>query len=130
MCDKAVCYFQFYLCFHLTFTLNLVYHNFLPTKNNHRLFFRQFGNIKGTTGRRISKQFPELNIKGSVWTRAYFVATTGNLSSEPFNIILKIKVIDMQITYVLELLNPNKRKQDVFYKNIKEVVKNQNIRVV
>ena len=38
--------------------------------------------IKGTTGRRISKQFPELNIKGSVWTRAYFVATAGNVSSE------------------------------------------------
>ncbi len=38
--------------------------------------------IKGTTGRRISKQIPELNIKGSVWTRAYFVATAGNVSSE------------------------------------------------
>jgi len=38
--------------------------------------------IKGTTGRRISKQFPDLNIKGSVWTRAYFVATAGNVSSE------------------------------------------------
>ena len=38
--------------------------------------------IKGTTGRRISKQFPELNIKGSVWTRAYFVATAGSVSSE------------------------------------------------
>ncbi|SEM84428.1 MULTISPECIES: IS200/IS605 family transposase [unclassified Candidatus Frackibacter] len=38
--------------------------------------------IKGTTGRRISKHFPELNIKGSVWTRAYFVATAGNVSSE------------------------------------------------
>ena len=38
--------------------------------------------IKGTTGRRISKQFPELNIKGSVWTRAYFVASAGNVNSE------------------------------------------------
>jgi putative transposase len=38
--------------------------------------------IKGTTGRRISKHFPELNIKGSIWTRAYFVATAGNVSSE------------------------------------------------
>lgn len=38
--------------------------------------------IKGTTGRRISKHFPDLNIKGSVWTRAYFVATAGNVSSE------------------------------------------------
>ena len=38
--------------------------------------------IKGTTGRRISKHFPKLNIKGSVWTRAYFVATAGNITSE------------------------------------------------
>ena len=38
--------------------------------------------IKGTTGRRISKHFPKLNIKGSVWTRAYFVATADNVSSE------------------------------------------------
>ena len=38
--------------------------------------------IKGTTAKRISKQFPDLNIKGSVWTRAYFVATAGNVSSE------------------------------------------------
>jgi len=38
--------------------------------------------IKGTTAKRISKQFPDLNIKGSIWTRAYFVATAGNVSSE------------------------------------------------
>ena len=38
--------------------------------------------IKGTTGRRISKHFPKLSLKGSVWTRAYFVATAGNVSSE------------------------------------------------
>jgi len=38
--------------------------------------------IKGTTGKRISKAFPELNIKGSIWTRAYFVASAGNVSSE------------------------------------------------
>ena len=25
---------------------------------------------------------PELKAKGSIWTRAYFVASTGNLSSE------------------------------------------------
>jgi len=36
--------------------------------------------INGTTGRRISKRFPELNIKGSIWTRAYLVATAGNVS--------------------------------------------------
>jgi len=38
--------------------------------------------IKGTTAKRISKRFPDLNIKGSVWTRAYFVVTAGNVSSE------------------------------------------------
>ena len=38
--------------------------------------------IKGTTGRRISKKFPDLNIEGSVWTRAYFVASSGNVSSK------------------------------------------------
>ena len=38
--------------------------------------------IKGTTAKRISKRFPDLNIKGSVWSRAYFVATAGNVSSE------------------------------------------------
>ena len=38
--------------------------------------------IKGTTGRRVSKHFPELNVKGSIWTRAYFVASAGNVSSE------------------------------------------------
>ncbi|MCK8817624.1 transposase, partial [Natroniella sulfidigena] len=31
----------------------------------------------------------------------------------------------MQITYVLELLKPTKRKQNVFHKNIEEVVKNR-----
>ena len=38
--------------------------------------------IKGTTGRRIAKEYPELKAKGSIWTRAYFVASTGNISSE------------------------------------------------
>jgi len=38
--------------------------------------------IKGTTGRRISKQFPDLNRKGSVWTRAYFVSSAGQVSSK------------------------------------------------
>jgi putative transposase len=38
--------------------------------------------IKGTTGIRISKAFPELNVKGSIWTRAYFVGSAGNVSSE------------------------------------------------
>ena len=38
--------------------------------------------IKGTTAKRISKHFPELNIKGTVWTRAYFAATAGNVKRE------------------------------------------------
>jgi len=38
--------------------------------------------IKGTTKRRISKHFPNLNIKGSVWIRAYFVAIAVSVSSE------------------------------------------------
>lgn len=38
--------------------------------------------IKGTTGRRIAKRFPELRKRGSVWTRAYFVSSAGHVSSE------------------------------------------------
>lgn len=38
--------------------------------------------IKGTTGRRITKEYPAIKAKGSIWTRAYFVASTGNASSE------------------------------------------------
>lgn len=38
--------------------------------------------IKGTTGRRIAKHFPELRKQGSVWTRAYFVSSAGHVSSE------------------------------------------------
>lgn len=38
--------------------------------------------IKGTTGRRIGQSHPELKKNGSVWTRSYFVASTGNVSSE------------------------------------------------
>jgi putative transposase len=38
---------------------------------------------------------------------------------------MKNKVIDMHITYVLELLKPTKRKQNVFLENIAEVVKNR-----
>ena len=45
--------------------------------------------IKGTTGRRISKNFPVLNIKGSIWTRAYFVSTAGNVSSKTINEYIK-----------------------------------------
>ncbi|BCS82423.1 IS200/IS605 family transposase [Anaerocellum diazotrophicum] len=38
--------------------------------------------IKGTTGRNIAQKFPKYKQKDSVWTRAYFVATAGNVSSE------------------------------------------------
>lgn len=38
--------------------------------------------IKGTTGRRVAKEFPEVKANGSIWTRSYFVATIGNVSSE------------------------------------------------
>jgi len=38
--------------------------------------------IKGATGRKIGQKFPQYKQKGSVWTRAYFVATAGNVSSE------------------------------------------------
>ena len=38
--------------------------------------------IKGTTGRRIAKHFPELRKRGLIWTRAYFVSSAGHVSSE------------------------------------------------
>ncbi len=38
--------------------------------------------IKGVTGRRIGENYPQYKRNGSVWTRAYFVASTGNVSSE------------------------------------------------
>ena len=39
--------------------------------------------FKGISSKWIKKEYPEFGIKGSeVWTRAYFVSTTGNVSSE------------------------------------------------
>lgn len=38
--------------------------------------------IKGTTGRKIGQRFPHYKQKDSVWTRAYFVASAGNVSAE------------------------------------------------
>jgi putative transposase len=38
--------------------------------------------IKGTIGRRISKHFQNLSIKGSVWNKAYFIATAGSVRLE------------------------------------------------
>jgi len=37
--------------------------------------------IKGRTARFLSKEFPELMKLPSMWTRAYFVSTAGNVSS-------------------------------------------------
>ncbi|AFK85916.1 MULTISPECIES: IS200/IS605 family transposase [Thermoanaerobacterium] len=38
--------------------------------------------IKGITGFRIAKQFPELKARGKIWTNSYFCATTGNVSTD------------------------------------------------
>ena len=38
--------------------------------------------IKSVTGHRIAEKFPHLKKKGSIWTRAYFVSSAGNVSSE------------------------------------------------
>lgn len=39
-------------------------------------------NIKGITSNRLRKEFPELLKLPSLWTRSYFAATAGNVSSE------------------------------------------------
>ncbi|MGF7396252.1 IS200/IS605 family transposase (plasmid) [Thermoanaerobacterium thermosaccharolyticum] len=38
--------------------------------------------IKGITGFRIARQFPELKARGKIWTNSYFCATTGNVSTD------------------------------------------------
>jgi len=38
--------------------------------------------IKGSTGRKIEQKFSQYKQKDSVWTRAYFVATAGNVSAD------------------------------------------------
>jgi len=39
--------------------------------------------FKGASSRELGKRYPELKIKGSeLWTRSYFVATAGNISSD------------------------------------------------
>jgi putative transposase len=38
--------------------------------------------IKGVTGLRISRQFPEVKARGKIWTNSYFCTTTGNLSTD------------------------------------------------
>lgn len=40
------------------------------------------GKIKGGSGSTLAAKFPELKKKGSVWSRSYFCATTGSVSTE------------------------------------------------
>lgn len=38
--------------------------------------------IKGVTSKKLREEFPHLRHLASLWTRAYFVSTVGNVSSE------------------------------------------------
>lgn len=38
--------------------------------------------IKGVTSKKLREEFPHLRHLASLWTRAYFVSTAGNVSSE------------------------------------------------
>lgn len=40
------------------------------------------GKIKGGSGSTLASRFPELKKKGSIWSRSYFCATTGSVSTE------------------------------------------------
>jgi len=40
------------------------------------------GKIKGGTGATLAARFPELKKKGHIWSRSYFCATTGTVSTE------------------------------------------------
>jgi len=40
------------------------------------------GKIKGGSGSTLAARFPELKKKGSIWSRSYFCATTGSISTE------------------------------------------------
>lgn len=40
------------------------------------------GKIKGGSGSTLAAQFPELKKKGHIWSRSYFCATTGSVSTE------------------------------------------------
>lgn len=40
------------------------------------------GKIKGGSGSTLAARFPELRKKGSIWSRSYFCATTGTVSTE------------------------------------------------
>jgi len=40
------------------------------------------GKIKGGSGSTLAARFPELRKNGSIWSRSYFCATTGSVSTE------------------------------------------------
>jgi len=40
------------------------------------------GKIKGGSGSTLAARFPDLKKKGSIWSRSYFCATTGTVSTE------------------------------------------------
>ena len=40
------------------------------------------GKIKGGSGSTLAARFPELKKKGSIWSRSYFCATIGSVSTE------------------------------------------------
>jgi putative transposase len=40
------------------------------------------GKIKGGTGATLAARFPSLSRRGRIWSRSYFVATTGTVSTE------------------------------------------------
>ena len=40
------------------------------------------GKIKGGSGSTLASRFPELKKQGSIWSRSYFCATTGSVSTE------------------------------------------------
>lgn len=40
------------------------------------------GKIKGATGSRVAARFPDLKRRGQIWSRSYFCATTGAISTE------------------------------------------------
>ena len=49
--------------------------------------------FKGASSRELGKRYPESKIKGSeLWTRSYFVATTGNVSSDVIMEYIKLTV--------------------------------------
>jgi len=46
-----------------------------------RLAYALVGRIKGKSGRAVAARFPEIKRRGKVWSRSYFCATTGSVST-------------------------------------------------